>query len=90
MVFDFINIPKSFDDFVDSLGCNTNYVSIASLNKPSENYKLCGVRRGVKLITTYNSVLINFVNNIRDMNAGFSLVFKVISDPSACKELVRI
>ena len=65
--------------------CFSSYVSIASDNKPSEDYKLCGSRRGVKLVTTYNNVLINYVtNSLNDFPSSFSLMYRIIADPSEC------
>ena len=82
LVFDHISMPNEGDDTFYK--CYNNYISVSSQNRPEEYYRLCGNRKGVKLITTYNNVLINFVtNSIRDFVAGFSLVYKIISDPSA-------
>ena len=63
-----------------------NFVTIASQLKPYDNVKLCGYRRRVKFITTYNNVLINLdVGMIKEISAGFSLTYKVIMTPSDCK-----
>jgi hypothetical protein len=79
-------LPIISENYYDPTGCYGNYISIASYNKPEEYYKLCGQKRNVKFITTYNNVLINFVSkSIKDVSSGFSAVFKMISDPSACK-----
>lgn len=90
LVFDIINIPS--DQNGDSSDCSSNYVSIASEKKPFDIYKLCGNRKGVKLITTYNNVLINFVmnKNIADLIGSFSLIYRIITDPSACNFLLFI
>lgn len=85
LVFDYVNLPNGpVGSKVDQFGCSSNYISIASLFRPNEDYRLCGQRRGVKLITTYNIVLINFVTaSLSDLTAGFSMIFRVISDPTA-------
>jgi hypothetical protein len=63
-----------------------NYVTIASQLKPYDNVKLCGFRRRVKFITTYNNVLIKMdINALKDSGSGFSLTYKVIMSPSDCK-----
>ena len=87
-MFDTINL--SSDE--GSEGCSSSYVSISSEKKPNEVYRLCGNRKGVKLITTYNNVMINFVAKIglADYIGTFSLIFRIITDPSACKYLVLI
>ena len=66
--------------------CNMNYVTIASQLNPYDNVKLCGFRRRVKFITTYNNVLIKMdINALKDSGSGFSLTYKVIMSPSDCK-----
>lgn len=81
-MFDSVNLPvKAVNDGgpMDQFGCTTSYISIASLYRPNEDYRLCGQRRGIKLVTTYNVVLINFVTTgLSDPTAGFSMIFRVI------------
>lgn len=78
-------MPKDPSGQVDKFGCSLNYISIASASKPKEDYRLCGQRRGVKLITTYNNVLVRFVTkHLKDISAGFSLIYRIIKDPSEC------
>jgi hypothetical protein len=79
-VFDFVNLTSNDD----SSECS-NFISISSEKKPNDAYRLCGNRQGVKLITTYNNVVINFVTNtgLSNFMSTFSLFFKIISDPSA-------
>ena len=87
IAFDYINIPSVEHGrrAESSNDCSSNYISIASEKKPNEYYRLCGNRQGVKLITTYNNVLINFVTKsvLTDYIGAFSLVFRIITDPSA-------
>lgn len=87
MVFDFVNLPAKTTDnnrALDQFGCSSSYVSIASLYRPNEDYRLCGQRRGVKLITTYNTVLINFVTTgLNDPTSGFSMIFRVIQQQTS-------
>jgi hypothetical protein len=83
LLFDYVNFPQ-YDLFPDI--CFSSYVSIASQNKPSDDYKICGSKRGVKLVTTYNNVLVNFVtNSLKDFAAGFNLMYRIIADPSERK-----
>jgi hypothetical protein len=85
LLFDFINLPNE-DSANSGSDCNLNYVSIASQLKPYDNVKLCGFRRRVKFITTYNNVLIKMdINALKDSSSGFSLTFKVIMSPSDCE-----
>lgn len=90
MVFDSINVPIKTSSSsggvplrLDQFGCSSNYVSIASLYRPNEDYRLCGQRRGIKLVTTYNVVLINFITTgLSDPATGFSMIFRVIQQNS--------
>ena len=81
-MFDFIEIPS------DSSDCSFNYLSIASEKKQNEYYKLCGSKKGVKLITTYNNVLI-IKSSTSTFSGGFSLIYKIITDPSSCKFILK-
>lgn len=83
-MFDYVNLPAN-GAVADEFGCTSSYVSIASLYRPNEDYRLCGQRRGVKLITTYNVVLIKFVTtNLKNNPAfGFSLIFRLIMQKAA-------
>lgn len=88
LIFDYINLGNSPDAVLDQYGCSSNFISIASENNPLDNYKLCQQRRGVKLITTYSNVLIKFVTDaLKDINSGFSIIFRIIKDPSDCRLL---
>ena len=82
LLFDHINLPQ-YDQYPHL--CFSDYISISSHNKPNEDYKLCGSKRGVKLVTTYNNVLINYVTtSVKDFSASFSLMYRMIADPSEC------
>lgn len=62
-------------------GCSTNYISVASSSKPTDSYKVCGQRESVKLVTTYNSVLIGFVmKSMTQMKFDFGLAYKILGD----------
>ncbi|CAF1063533.1 unnamed protein product [Brachionus calyciflorus] len=83
-VFDFINLGNIPGSELDQYGCSSNFISVASEQKPEEDYRLCQQRRGIKLITTYNNVLIKFVTkSLKDITAGFSIIYKIIKDPSS-------
>jgi len=45
LIFDYINLPEAsvsrVSDETDRHECSTSYISIASINKPTESYKLC-------------------------------------------------
>ncbi len=81
----FDNLNLSAEE--ESTECSFNYISISSEKKPNDVYRLCGNRKGVKLITTYNNVVINFVakRGLANFIGTFSLIFRIITDPSACK-----
>lgn len=86
LVLDFVNLPVkvSGSTRLDQFGCTSSYVSIASFYRPNEDYRLCGQRRGVKLVTTYNTVLIKFITTgLSDPAAGFSLIFRLIAQASS-------
>jgi hypothetical protein len=57
--------------------------------KPTQFYKLCGQRTSIKLITTYNNVIIRLAfggsTNDLPIGSGFTMTYRIISDPSACK-----
>ena len=62
-------------------GCGTNFISVASANKPTDSYKFCGQKEIVKLVTTYSSVLIGFATRtFQDLNFDFGLIYKIL-DP---------
>ena len=63
-------------------GCSSNYIAIASASKPTDSYKVCGQRESVKLVTTYNAVLIGFVmkSQMSQMKFDFGLAYKILGD----------
>lgn len=91
MVFDFVNLAVKTSStgsaqplHLDQFGCSSSYISISSLHRPNEDYRLCGQRRGIKLVTTYNIVLIKFITTgLNDPSAGFSMIFRVIQQAGA-------
>jgi hypothetical protein len=100
-MFEFINLASEdeLDPFNsnninnnNNMECLTNYLTVASQLKPNDNIKLCGLRRRVKFITTYNNVLINLVANKfkKSTSIGFSLTYKMISNPNECKSTFSI
>lgn len=90
-MFDYINLENSPNAILDQYGCSSNFLSISPENNPLDSYKLCQQRRGVKLITTYSNVLINFVTNaLTDINSGFSIIFRIIKDPSDRKNKKKL
>lgn len=78
MEFDELNLPSRINPFGI---CEQNYVSIASYNRPNQNIKICGQRRSIKFITTYNLVLINFISTTNiDIEIGFRLTYKILRE----------
>ena len=79
------------DDFeANNNECYLNYVSVASQLKPNDNIKLCGNRRRIKFITTYNNVLISLITNrLKDASNGFLLTYKIIMSPSDRKTIIK-
>ena len=74
-----MSLPTQTNSF--SNNCDKDYFSISSYTRPDQTYKLCGIRRSVKIIATYHSVLLNLLTVIHGYDEiGFRLNFKILRD----------
>lgn len=84
-MFEYVNLPNEGLADRNTNDCPVNFITISSVLKPLDRVKLCGYRRRVKFITTYNNVLLNLnLNVIKELSSGFSLSYKIIMSPSDC------
>jgi hypothetical protein len=76
-----LSIPTQTNSFNNNNHCDKDYFSISSYTRPDQTYKLCGIRRSIKIIATYHSVLLNLLTVIHSYDEiGFKLNFKVLRD----------
>lgn len=63
--------------------CSTNFLTVSSSHRSSDAYKICNSRDNIKLMATYNTVLITFsIQTYLQEKIGFELNFRVIGDTS--------
>jgi hypothetical protein len=63
--------------------CSRNYLTISSFHRSSDAYKICPNRETIKLMATYNTVLITFsIQTYLQEKIGFELNFRIIRDTS--------